>query len=70
MRLASMLRDYDIRSANIRFPEPFGQVKGYYRADFTDAWTRYCPSPQGEPSQPSQASPPCSAPGRLETWDG
>lgn len=28
MRLAAMLRDYDIRSANIRFPEPFGQVKG------------------------------------------
>ena len=70
MRLASMLRDYDIRSANIRFPEPFGQVKGYYRADFTDAWARYCPSPQGEPSQPSQPSPPSSAPGRLETWDG
>jgi len=70
MRLASMLRDYDIRSANIRFPEPFGQVKGYYRADFTDAWARYCPSDQGEPSQPSQASPPSSAPGRLEMWDG
>ncbi len=70
MRLAAMLRDYDIRSANIRFPEPFGQVKGYYRADFTDAWARYCPSDQGEPSQPSQASPPSSTPGRPETWDG
>ena len=47
MRLASMLRDYDIRSANIRFPEPFGQAKGYYRADFTDAWARYCPASGG-----------------------
>ena len=57
-----MLREYDIRSANIRFPEPIGQVKGYYRADFTDAWARYCPSPTGEavpavPSVPAQLSP-------------
>ncbi len=37
MRLGAMLRDYDIRSANIRFGEPIGQVKGYYRADFADA---------------------------------
>ncbi|MGD0607092.1 MAG: DUF3631 domain-containing protein [Streptosporangiaceae bacterium] len=70
MRLGAMLRDYDIRSGNIRFGEPIGQVKGYYRADFTDAWARYCPSGRGEPSQPSQPSPPSSAPGRLETWDG
>jgi Protein of unknown function (DUF3631) len=70
MRLAAMLREYDIRSANIRFGEPTGQAKGYYRADFTDAWARYCPTPAGEPSQPSQASPPSSAPGRPETWDG
>ena len=27
----------------IRFGEPIGQAKGYYRADFTDAWARYCP---------------------------
>jgi hypothetical protein len=70
MRLGTMLRDYDIRSANIRFGEPIGQVKGYYRTDFTDAWARYCPTPQGEPSQPSQTSPPSSAPGRLSSWDG
>ena len=70
MRLAAMLRDYDIRSANIRFGEPIGQVKGYYRADFTDAWARYCPPRAGYPSQPSQASPPSSGPGRPETWDG
>jgi hypothetical protein len=70
MRLSAMLREYDIRSANIRFGEPIGQVKGYYRADFTDAWARYCPSPPGEPSQSSQSSPPRSTLGRPETWDG
>jgi hypothetical protein len=47
MRLGSMLREYDIRSANIRFGEPIGRVKGYYRDDFTDAWARYCPSSDG-----------------------
>jgi Protein of unknown function (DUF3631) len=35
--------DYDIRSTPIRFGEPIGQVRGYYRPDFTDAWTRYYP---------------------------
>jgi hypothetical protein len=70
MRLSAMLRDYDIRSANIRFGEPIGQVKGYYRADFTDAWARYCPGTQGEPSQSSQPSPPSSPPGRPEQRDG
>lgn len=33
-----------IRSTTIRFP-CLGQAKGYQRADFTDAWTRYCPAP-------------------------
>ena len=70
MRLSTLLRDYDIRSANIRFGEPIGQVKGYYRADFADAWTRYCTRSQGEPSQPSQPSQPSSGPGRLSGWDG
>ena len=43
----------------IRFPEPIGQVKGYYRADFTDAWARYCPPPAGErvPAVPSRPRP-------------
>src|SRR5207237_8344604 len=70
MRLGAMLREYDIRSANIRFGEPIGQVKGYYRADFADAWARYCPSERGEPSQSSQPSPPSSDRGRPETRDG
>ena len=64
------VREYDIRSANIRFGEPIGQVKGYYRADFADAWARYCPTERGEPSQSSQSSPPSSDRGRPETWDG
>jgi hypothetical protein len=69
MKLADLLRQYDIRSANIRFGEPIGQAKGYHRADFTDAWARYCPETQGEPSQPSQPSPPRSEAGRPETRD-
>jgi hypothetical protein len=69
-RLAEMLAEYDVRSANIRFGEPIGQAKGYRRADFADAWDRYCPAPAGEASQPSQASPPSSDPVRQTTWDG
>ncbi len=52
-RLGTLLREYDIRSATIRFGEPIGQVKGYYRADFADAWQRYCPPSPGEASHPS-----------------
>ncbi|MFF5262010.1 DUF3631 domain-containing protein [Actinomadura viridis] len=42
MKLGAMLREYDIRSANVRFPG--GQAKGFKRADFADAWARYCPA--------------------------
>jgi hypothetical protein len=69
-RLAALLREYDIRSATIRFGEPIGQVKGYYRADFTDAWARYCPPPPGDPSQLSQPSPPSSEAVRIDAWYG
>ncbi|MBB3728133.1 DUF3631 domain-containing protein [Nonomuraea dietziae] len=68
MKLGTMLREYDIRSANIRFSN--GQAKGYQRADFADAWARYCPSlgpvPEGDvvpfergsrPSRPSLVTP-------------
>lgn len=69
MKLGQLLAEYEIRSANIRFGLPYGQIKGYYRADFTDAWQRYCPGPErvleGNPSQPSQPSPPSSPPGRV-----
>jgi hypothetical protein len=69
-RLGIMLAEYDIRSANIRFGEPIGQVKGYYRDDFADAWARYCPRSAGEASQPSHPSPPSSDAGRINRWDG
>ncbi len=65
-RLAALLAEYDIRSAPIRFGEPIGQVRGYYRADFTDAWARYCTP---IPADPSQASPPSSARGRIKPRD-
>jgi hypothetical protein len=41
-KLAALLREFDIRPGNIRFPDGV-QAKGYKRADFVDAWTRYCP---------------------------
>jgi Protein of unknown function (DUF3631) len=66
MKLGVLLRDYDIRSATIRFPG-LGQAKGYQRADFTDAWNRYCPQPKpddhrqkGQASHPYQPHPPSS----------
>ncbi|GAA3180548.1 DUF3631 domain-containing protein [Nonomuraea roseoviolacea] len=43
MKLGTVLREYDIRSANIRFTDG-SQAKGYQRADFLDAWARYCPA--------------------------
>jgi hypothetical protein len=69
-RLAALLADYDIRSTPIRFGEPIGQVRGYNRTDFTDAWARYCPAPRGDVSQPSQVSPPSSDRGRIKPCDG
>ncbi len=74
-RLASMLRDYDISSTNRRW-EDGTQSKGYARDDFTDAWTRYCPTDPAEhvsggyPSQASQASHPRSARDGSTPWDG
>jgi hypothetical protein len=65
-RLAALLADYDIRSSQIRFGEPIGQVRGYYRADFTDAWARYCAPTLREPSQASQ---PSSSQGRIKSCD-
>ncbi|GAA4593744.1 DUF3631 domain-containing protein [Planotetraspora phitsanulokensis] len=43
MRLGVILREYEIRSGNIRFPDG-SQAKGYQRVDFADAWARYCPA--------------------------
>lgn len=64
MKLGTILREYEIRSGNIRFLDG-SQAKGYQRADFADAWSRYCPEPAppegentpigrgGRPSRPS-----------------
>jgi hypothetical protein len=60
MRLGSLLADYDIASKTIRFGEPWGRAKGYYRADFTDAWTRYCPFIRAEGAPGDE----CHGPGR------
>ncbi|GAA0255786.1 DUF3631 domain-containing protein [Cryptosporangium japonicum] len=50
MKLGMLLREYDIRSAgNVRFPDS-DQAKGYHRADFRDAWARYCPPPTPAPA--------------------
>ncbi|MEV7968285.1 DUF3631 domain-containing protein [Sphaerisporangium sp. NPDC088356] len=56
MRLGVLLREYEIRSANIRFTDGT-QAKGYQRADFTDAWTRYCPVPES-PATPQNTDIP------------
>ncbi|GAB2657074.1 DUF3631 domain-containing protein [Saccharopolyspora gloriosae] len=68
-KLARLLGEFDIRSGNVRFPDGT-QSKGYRRSDFLDAWTRYCSPPGGEPSRPSQASPPSSTRDALHPWDG
>jgi hypothetical protein len=41
--LGEFLREFDITSETIRFPS--GQAKGYRYDSFTDAWNRYCPTP-------------------------
>jgi hypothetical protein len=74
MKLGNLLRDFEIRSSNIRFTT--GQAKGYTRSDFTDAWNRYCPEPMttadGEavpavPAVPAQVSPgTASTPGTAQ----
>jgi hypothetical protein len=48
--LGAMLRDYGITSGNVRVPG--GQLKGYTRNKFADAWRRYCPAvhPLGGPA--------------------
>jgi hypothetical protein len=70
-RLADMLSDYDIRSDIIRFGEPIGRVRGYHRADFTDAWARYCP-PRAGGIRDNRATrdTPRSGPSRFPQWHG
>ena len=51
-KLALLLADFDIGSMTIRFPES-GQAKGFYRADFLDAWRRYCPTVHSVNAEPA-----------------
>ncbi|REE96632.1 DUF3631 domain-containing protein [Thermomonospora umbrina] len=62
MKLGTLLREYDIRSTTIRFPQPIGQAKGYQREAFTDAWARYCP-PDDNPAPPTTDATVLTLPG-------
>ena len=55
-KLSALLREFDIRPGNIRFPDGI-QAKGYRRADFTDAWTRYCPEEISQPAGVPESRP-------------
>ena len=60
-RLQMLLKDYEISSANRRFPDST-QRRGYARGDFTDPWNRYCPLPeQAAPTAPDPQPPPAPA---------
>ncbi|MEV7169995.1 DUF3631 domain-containing protein [Streptomyces sp. NPDC093224] len=48
LKLRALLTDYGISSGNRRFPGG-NQAKGFTLAQFTDAWTRYCPPEQPAP---------------------
>jgi hypothetical protein len=50
--LATLLRPWGIKSANVRLPE--GQAKGYTRADLADPWKRYVLAARGPASHPSR----------------
>lgn len=52
--LARMLRKYGVKPRLMRMGEGDTPGRGYRRADFEDAWSRYCLTP-GEPLQALQA---------------
>ncbi|GLY26828.1 DUF3631 domain-containing protein [Kineosporia sp. NBRC 101731] len=60
MQLGRLLREYDIRPGNIRFPNGI-QAKGYTREAFADAWSRYCPEVLAESGQDVEADGPATA---------
>jgi putative DNA primase/helicase len=53
-QLAGLLRDFDIRPKTVRVEQ--SEAKGYARADFTDAWSRYL-SPLPVESAPRSVTP-------------
>jgi hypothetical protein len=46
-KLAQLLRKFEIKPAVHRMPPANKTVKGYVRADFLDAWSRYIPDSNG-----------------------
>jgi hypothetical protein len=54
-QLARRLRGFDVRSTNLRLGPAV--VKGYRRADLTDAWERYLPAIPGNPATPATPAP-------------
>jgi Protein of unknown function (DUF3631) len=78
-RLGLMLAEYGIRPAKARYPDGT-QRRGFARAGFADAWSRYCPPEldqdaarmvaDPDPSQPSQPELPSSARDGSPVWDG
>ncbi len=58
--IASLLKPYGIRPRNVRLDDD-RQGKGYDRADFVDAWSRYAPTPCDPVSEPSQRPSPATA---------
>jgi hypothetical protein len=52
--LAGLLRGYEITPGDVRIGE--ARAKGYKRADFADAWARYCPPPASDKSATSATS--------------
>jgi hypothetical protein len=53
-QLARRLRGFDVRSTNLRIGPAV--VKGYRRADLTDAWDRYLPAIPGNPATPATST--------------
>ncbi|MEU3374444.1 DUF3631 domain-containing protein [Streptomyces sp. NPDC006660] len=47
--LQILLKDYTISAANRRFPGNV-QARGFTRLQFADAWARYCPEPEPDPT--------------------
>jgi hypothetical protein len=55
-RLARLLNPFGIASGSIRLPDG-STPKGYYRAAFRDAWSRFLPSPGFQSATPPQPAP-------------
>lgn len=67
-KLAELLNPYEIAPDNHRFGAPHGRVKGYLRADFLDAWQRYCPGPEPvSDNDPPDRPPPATGHGQVIT---